>query len=72
MAKKSDVSPGPVKADRKGKVGRAAPTPEALRELDANLRHAYQTTLEEGVPDRFVQLLSALKAKETGEAGDGS
>jgi hypothetical protein len=40
------------------------------REIDANLKRVYQETLDEGVPDRFAQLLAALRAKETGGSGD--
>jgi hypothetical protein len=53
-------------ADTKG----ATPPSALAREIDANLRRVYQETLEEGVPDRFTQLLAALKAKETGGRGD--
>lgn len=39
--------------------------------IDENLKRVYEETLEEGVPDRFKELLSALKhqddAKGSGE-----
>lgn len=36
------------------------------REIDENLKRAYQARLDEGVPDRFAALLDALKAREAG------
>ena len=33
-------------------------------DIDENLRRTYQATLEEHVPDRFHQLLAALRDKD--------
>lgn len=38
--------------------------PAVAREIDENLRKVYQETLTEPVPDRFQQLLAALREKE--------
>lgn len=52
---------------------------ETLRQqIDENLRRVYQQKIEEGIPDRFAQLLSQLRggaageAVATGPAGDGA
>lgn len=39
------------------------PVPKASleRQIDENLRRVYQQTLEESVPDKFLQLLAQLK-----------
>ena len=34
------------------------------QQIDENLKRVYEETLKEEVPDRFVQLLEQLKAKE--------
>ncbi|WP_341368708.1 NepR family anti-sigma factor [Yoonia sp. BS5-3] len=36
------------------------------REIDENLRRAYQRILEQEVPDRFLELLDRLKDQEQG------
>ncbi len=36
-------------------------------QIDENLRRVYQQTLEEKVPDRFAELLEALRRKEAGK-----
>lgn len=38
--------------------------------IDENLKRVYQETMEEGVPDRFKELLKALKSQES-EKGSG-
>ncbi len=35
------------------------------RSIDENLRRVFDETLEQGVPDRFKDLLSQLKEQET-------
>ena len=34
------------------------------RDIDENLRRTYQATLQQDVPDRFHQLLAALRDKD--------
>ncbi|GHC28399.1 MULTISPECIES: NepR family anti-sigma factor [Gemmobacter] len=42
-----------------------APRKSSLQQqIDENLKRVYEETLKEEVPDRFVQLLEQLKAKE--------
>jgi hypothetical protein len=36
-------------------------------QIDENLRLVYQQALEEKVPDRFAELLDALRRKEGGQ-----
>ncbi|WP_072505434.1 NepR family anti-sigma factor [Phaeobacter porticola] len=43
------------------------------REIDSNLRRAFDTLASEPIPDRFADLLDQLKAKgvsPTGQSGD--
>jgi hypothetical protein len=47
------------------------PPDAVVREIDENLKRVYREVVEEGVPDRFASLLSALRAKESGGGGDG-
>jgi len=42
------------------------------REIDENLKRAYQARLEEGIPDRFAALLEALRENEAGQHPRGS
>jgi hypothetical protein len=35
------------------------------RVIDENLKRVFQQTLEEGIPDRFKNLLEQLKAQES-------
>lgn len=35
--------------------------------IDENLKKVYEETLQEGVPDRFVALLDALKKQEAAQ-----
>jgi hypothetical protein len=42
--------------------------PAVAREIDENLKRVYRETLDEPVPDRFRDLLDALRKKE-GNAG---
>lgn len=37
------------------------------RQIDENLRRVYQQTVEEQVPDRFVQLLQQLKQRDSAD-----
>ncbi|MDP3262880.1 MAG: NepR family anti-sigma factor [Tabrizicola sp.] len=37
---------------------------EVSRAIEASLKRAYEATLSEAVPDRFLQLLAQLKEKE--------
>ncbi|WP_330220547.1 NepR family anti-sigma factor [Sulfitobacter sp. HI0129] len=39
--------------------------------IDENLRRVFDETLEEGIPDRFKELLSQLKKQESGEGSRG-
>ncbi|MGP6087388.1 NepR family anti-sigma factor [Antarctobacter jejuensis] len=42
-------------------------------EIDRNLRQAFDETVQEPVPDRFMDLLSQLKAAEDkGKGGDNA
>ncbi len=44
-----------------------APKPPRSRmqeQIDENLRRVYQETLDEKVPDRFLELLEALRKKD--------
>jgi len=36
------------------------------RAIDENLRKVYEQTLDEGIPDRFRELLSQLKQQDAG------
>ena len=38
---------------------------EQERIIDENLRRVYNETLEEGIPDRFKELLNQLKSQES-------
>ena len=49
-----DKTAGPARKDR------------LKEQIDENLRRVYQQALEEEVPDRFTELLEALRRKETG------
>lgn len=42
-------------------------TPDSV--IDQNLRRVYEETLEEGVPDRFKDLLEQLREQERNESG---
>ena len=35
--------------------------------IDENLRRVFDETLDEGIPDRFKELLNQLKQQESGE-----
>ncbi|MDP3649077.1 NepR family anti-sigma factor [Tabrizicola sp.] len=60
MSKKMVRDPA-VKAVSQGpKVSRT----EVSRAIEASLKRAYEATLSEAVPDRFLQLLAQLKEKE--------
>lgn len=37
------------------------PKPSMERQIDENLRRVYQQTVEEKIPDRFLQLLAQLR-----------
>ena len=37
------------------------------RAIDENLRKVYEQTLDEGIPDRFKDLLDQLKSQEHGQ-----
>lgn len=39
------------------------PDPEAV--IDENLKRVFEETLEEGIPDRFKDLLSQLKQQDS-------
>lgn len=41
-------------------------TPQSV--IDQNLRKVYQDTLDEGIPDRFKDLLDQLKQQESSES----
>ncbi|WP_169795941.1 NepR family anti-sigma factor [Pseudoponticoccus marisrubri] len=41
-----------------------ARTSKLQQEIDANLKRAYEETLNEDVPDRFTDLLARLKAAD--------
>lgn len=43
---------------------------EQERIIDENLRRVYNETLEEGIPDRFKELLNQLKNQEAEQGGD--
>ncbi|MEM7519752.1 MAG: NepR family anti-sigma factor [Pseudomonadota bacterium] len=36
------------------------------RNIDENLKRVYEQTLDEGIPDRFLDLLTQLKQQEQG------
>ena len=38
--------------------------------IDENLKKVYEETLQEGVPDRFVALLDALKKQEAAQGNN--
>ena len=40
------------------------------RAIDENLRKVYEQTLEEGIPDRFRDLLSQLKDQDSPQGAD--
>lgn len=37
------------------------------RDIDENLRRVFEETLDEGIPDRFKDLLNQLKSQENGQ-----
>lgn len=38
--------------------------------IDSNLKRAFQDTLEEGVPDRFMSLMEKLKTAQTEKSSE--
>jgi hemerythrin-like domain-containing protein len=40
------------------------------RVIDENLKRVFDETLEEGIPDRFKDLLEQLKQQDTGQGPD--
>lgn len=47
---------------------RGAVAKDRLNEqIDENLRRVYQQALDEKVPDRFAELLNALRRKDSGQ-----
>jgi len=50
-----------VAADKKSKRERV---------IDENLRRVYDETLEEGIPDRFKDLLDQLKRQDADQGSD--
>ncbi len=40
---------------------------EREREIDENLKRVFNETLDEGIPDRFKNLLSQLKEQDRGQ-----
>lgn len=47
-------------------------TSRAEREIDANLKRAYEDVLNQEVPDRFTDLLAQLRAAEDKRSGSKS
>lgn len=46
---------------------------ETLRQqIDENLRRVYQQKIEEGIPDRFAELLSQLRGGPAEKGAEGS
>lgn len=55
-------------AETRGSVPPTGPDRARLKEqIDENLRRVYQEALDQGVPDRFAELLEALRRKEAGK-----
>ncbi|MBR9762261.1 MAG: hypothetical protein GYB53_01640 [Rhodobacteraceae bacterium] len=52
-----------LKFGEEHKLGQTKPSTD--RGVDDNLRRVFQSTLEEDIPDRFKELLSQLKDKES-------
>ncbi|MGR3760266.1 NepR family anti-sigma factor [Roseobacteraceae bacterium NS-SX3] len=44
----------------------------AGREIDQNLKRAFDQMASEPVPDRFTDLLKQLREKESGKSGTGT
>ncbi|MFD2741522.1 NepR family anti-sigma factor [Sulfitobacter aestuarii] len=47
-----------------GMLVQAGDRDERERVIDDNLKRVYEETLEEGIPDRFKELLNQLKQQE--------
>ncbi|QUJ75954.1 regulator [Sulfitobacter albidus] len=39
--------------------------------IDENLRRVYNETVEEGIPDRFKDLLDQLREQDSGKGSEG-
>ena len=46
-------------------------TTKKYQQVDDNLRRVYKQMLDEELPDRFHDLLSQLRDKESSQTGDG-
>ena len=44
---------------------------ERERVIDENLKRVFDETLDEGIPDRFKDLLKQLKDQDKGEGSNG-
>lgn len=53
----------------KGDSSKEAPD-NLAEQIDKNLKRVYQEVLDEGIPDRFAELLARLKDK-SGDPSDG-
>jgi hypothetical protein len=51
----------------KGAMGQSGKSIKRESVIDENLKKVYEETLQEGVPDRFLVLLDALKKQETAQ-----
>lgn len=60
MSKKVVRDPGVASVHKGPRLSRT----ELAQEIEASLKRAYEASLTEEVPDRFLQLLSQLKEKE--------
>ncbi len=52
-----------------GKMAETRDNTKQAQVIDDNLKRVYQDMLDEGVPDRFMELLDQLKQQDSEEAG---
>lgn len=53
-------------------MGKAPPPKKGYDQIDESLRRAFNEVLDEGVPDRFSDLLKKLKSGDIPESPDAS
>jgi hypothetical protein len=63
MTERKQSSNGPTGRTRRPQSQKPALTPEMLKQIRLQLRNLYIAVVQEGVPDRFTELLGRLDAQ---------